>query len=287
MSVSRRRFLGSAVGSVALPAAMAGAVAAPAAKGRRGQRLAFNSLQAATHRHFRCTRCSRIRSSGCRSDRASASQCLRQRGGRQRSGRDCDQRLDHRTMARARPREHGEAPGCGKGTCRASSCSRHQQRRVGLVERGSHRLLSVQRERSGNEDTSAPQAVRAPDDQPVGNHPIVRGLEPFKLPWDETFPNMWISPRATVLLESDDPSFNNPAVAWVGPHQKARVVCMQPGHTRHVCQDPTIATSSTGWFCGQEAGCHDTGTVATPISSLPGGWSRRSPRANRLTPRRR
>jgi type 1 glutamine amidotransferase len=74
--------------------------------------------------------------------------------------------------------------------------------------------------------------------KPVGNHPIVRGLEPFKLPWDETFPNMWISPRATVLFESDDPSFNNPAVGWVGPHQKARVVCFQPGHTRHVCQDP-------------------------------------------------
>ena len=73
---------------------------------------------------------------------------------------------------------------------------------------------------------------------PVGTHPIVRGLEPFKLPWDETFPNMWISPRSTVLLESDDPSFNNPAVGWVGPHQKARVACLQPGHTRHVCQDP-------------------------------------------------
>jgi hypothetical protein len=73
---------------------------------------------------------------------------------------------------------------------------------------------------------------------PVGNHPIVRGIQPFKLPWDETFPNMWISPRSTVLFNSDDPSFNNPALGWVGPHQKARVVCFQPGHTRHVCQDP-------------------------------------------------
>jgi hypothetical protein len=74
--------------------------------------------------------------------------------------------------------------------------------------------------------------------KPVGNHPIVRGIEPFRLPWDETFPNMWISPKSTVLFESDDPSFNNPAVGWVGPHQKARVVCFQPGHTRNVCQDP-------------------------------------------------
>ena len=73
---------------------------------------------------------------------------------------------------------------------------------------------------------------------PVGNHPIVRGIEPFNLPWDETFPNMWISPKSTVLFVSDDPSFNNPALGWVGPHPKARVVCFQPGHTRNVCQDP-------------------------------------------------
>ena len=74
---------------------------------------------------------------------------------------------------------------------------------------------------------------------PVGNHPIVSGIAPFTLPWDETFPNMWISPKATVLFVSDDPSFNNPALGWVGPHPRARVVCFQPGHTRHVCQDPT------------------------------------------------
>jgi hypothetical protein len=73
---------------------------------------------------------------------------------------------------------------------------------------------------------------------PVGNHPIVRGIEPFVLPWDETFPNMWISPKSTVLFVSDDPSFNNPALGWVGPHPKARVVCFQPGHTRDVSQDP-------------------------------------------------
>ena len=73
---------------------------------------------------------------------------------------------------------------------------------------------------------------------PVGNHPIVHGVEPFQLPWDETFPNMWISPKATVLFTSDDPSFNNPAQGWVGPHPKARVVCFQPGHTRFACQDP-------------------------------------------------
>ena len=28
---------------------------------------------------------------------------------------------------------------------------------------------------------------------------------------------MWISPKSTVLFVSDDPSFNNPALGWVGP----------------------------------------------------------------------
>jgi type 1 glutamine amidotransferase len=74
---------------------------------------------------------------------------------------------------------------------------------------------------------------------PVGSHPIVKGIEPFQLPWDETFPNMWISPKATVLFKSDDPSFNNPALGWVGPPlSKGRAVCFQPGHTRFACQDP-------------------------------------------------
>ena len=28
--------------------------------------------------------------------------------------------------------------------------------------------------------------------KPVGKHPIVQGIEPFQLPWAETFPNMWV-----------------------------------------------------------------------------------------------
>jgi type 1 glutamine amidotransferase len=74
---------------------------------------------------------------------------------------------------------------------------------------------------------------------PVGNHPIVRGMDPFELPWDETFPNMWVSPKATVLYTTDDPSANNPAQGWVGPPlPRGRVVCFQPGHTRFAAQDP-------------------------------------------------
>lgn len=91
----------------------------------------------------------------------------------------------------------------------------------------------------------------------AGSHPIVRGIEPFQLPWDETFPNMWISPKATVLLTSDDPSFNNPAVAWVGPPlPRGRCVCIQPGHTAIVCQDPTyrqIVHNAILWASGRQS----------------------------------
>lgn len=75
--------------------------------------------------------------------------------------------------------------------------------------------------------------------RPVGDHPIVRGIEPFQLPWDETFPNMWLSPKITPLIESDDPDFVQPVVGWVGLHPKGRVVCFEPGHTRFATADPT------------------------------------------------
>lgn len=76
---------------------------------------------------------------------------------------------------------------------------------------------------------------------PVGNHPINRGIDPFQLPWDETFPNMWISPKATPVFRTDDPSFRDPTVGWVGPPlPKGRVVSFSPGHTRFVCQDPNF-----------------------------------------------
>lgn len=74
---------------------------------------------------------------------------------------------------------------------------------------------------------------------PVGTHPIVRGIDPFLLPWDEGFPNMWISPKVTPLFKTDDPSHRDPVIGWVGPAlPKGRICGFQPGHTDFVCQDP-------------------------------------------------
>lgn len=75
---------------------------------------------------------------------------------------------------------------------------------------------------------------------PVGDHPIVRSIQPFTLPQDELFYNMWFSPKIKVLLRSDDPDLANVngTIAWTGVHPKARVVCFQSGHTDFVNSDP-------------------------------------------------
>jgi type 1 glutamine amidotransferase len=74
--------------------------------------------------------------------------------------------------------------------------------------------------------------------QPVGDHPIVRGLPPFMLPRDEVFVDMWMSPKITPLLQSSDPNLSNKTIAWIGVHPKGRVTCLQPGHTGQVCAHP-------------------------------------------------
>lgn len=73
---------------------------------------------------------------------------------------------------------------------------------------------------------------------PVGNHPIVKDIKPFLLPRDEAFVDMWMSPGVTPLLQSNDTDLANKTIAWIGVHPKAKVVCMQPGHTAQVCADP-------------------------------------------------
>lgn len=72
---------------------------------------------------------------------------------------------------------------------------------------------------------------------PVGNHPITRGIEPFKLGWDEIFPNMGFEPGITPILNSDDPDRRLPTAAWLGVHPKAKVVSMEPGHSPYACAD--------------------------------------------------
>ena len=64
----------------------------------------------------------------------------------------------------------------------------------------------------------------------VMEHEVTRGIGNFQIV-DETYKNLWISPRVKVLLRSDDPTGDGP-VAWIGPHQSSRVVYIQLGHDR-------------------------------------------------------
>ena len=92
---------------------------------------------------------------------------------------------------------------------------------------------------------------------PVGDHPISRNIQPFLLPRDELFTDMWFSPKAVPLLRSDDKNLSdNGTIAWLGVHPKARVVCFQAGHTDWVNQDPTyrkIVHNMILWAAGRLA----------------------------------
>jgi type 1 glutamine amidotransferase len=87
---------------------------------------------------------------------------------------------------------------------------------------------------------------------PVSKHPILRGVPPMHL-WDETYKNMWISPKVEVLLKTDNPTSDGP-VAWVSPYDKARVVCIQLGHGRTAHQYPAyqlLVRNAILWSAGK------------------------------------
>jgi type 1 glutamine amidotransferase len=64
--------------------------------------------------------------------------------------------------------------------------------------------------------------------EPVAKHPVLTGITRMHI-WDETYKNLWISPKNLVLLKTDHPSSDGP-VAWISPYEKARVVVIQLGH---------------------------------------------------------
>jgi type 1 glutamine amidotransferase len=62
----------------------------------------------------------------------------------------------------------------------------------------------------------------------VKPHPVTEGISDFVIE-DETYKDMWISPKVQVLLRTTHPLSDGP-VAWIGPNEKARVVTIQLGH---------------------------------------------------------
>jgi uncharacterized protein len=70
----------------------------------------------------------------------------------------------------------------------------------------------------------------------ASGHPVIRGVAPLVLE-DEAYRGMWLSPKATVLMETDCPD-NDRAVVYVGPYEKARVVYIQMGHNESTLRHP-------------------------------------------------
>ncbi|NVM16153.1 MAG: ThuA domain-containing protein [Candidatus Lokiarchaeota archaeon] len=65
---------------------------------------------------------------------------------------------------------------------------------------------------------------------PVGKHPITSSLEGLPLHiYDETYKNMWLSPKIEVILQSNLFSSDKPLI-WISPYDKSRVVVIIPGH---------------------------------------------------------
>ncbi len=87
---------------------------------------------------------------------------------------------------------------------------------------------------------------------PVGNHPITRGIRPFRI-LDETYKDVWISPRVTPLLKSDHPT-SNETVGWISPYDKSRVVYIQLGHDRNTNLNPNyqrLVRNAIQWSAGK------------------------------------
>jgi type 1 glutamine amidotransferase len=83
-------------------------------------------------------------------------------------------------------------------------------------------------------------------------HPITAGIAPFQIT-DETYKRMWISPKVTPLLTTDNPS-SDPTIAWVSPYEKSKVVYVQLGHGHGSFDHPSfreIVHNAILWTAGR------------------------------------
>ena len=71
----------------------------------------------------------------------------------------------------------------------------------------------------------------------AARHPVTAGLTDFRI-LDETYKGMWISPKVTALLTTDEATSDGP-VAWASSYPTARVVTIQLGHGREAHLHPS------------------------------------------------
>ena len=86
----------------------------------------------------------------------------------------------------------------------------------------------------------------------AGDHQITRGIAPFHVS-DETYKGLFISPKITALLTTDNPT-SDATVAWVGPCTTSRVVFIQLGHDHSPFRHPSyraLVHNSILWTAGK------------------------------------
>jgi type 1 glutamine amidotransferase len=87
---------------------------------------------------------------------------------------------------------------------------------------------------------------------PAAAHPVLDGIASFRIQ-DETYKNMYISPKIRPLLTTDNPT-SDVYLAWIGPCATARVVVIQLGHGRSAFRHPsyrTLVHNAVRWAAGK------------------------------------
>ena len=112
---------------------------------------------------------------------------------------------------------------------------------------GSYRL-----QKEGDNPSSSYKGDQQINVAPEGKHPITAALEPFQA-LDETYKNMWLSPRVRPLLITDNPNSDR-LLAWIGPCATSRVVAIQLGHGPAIFSNPeyrTMVHNAILWSAGR------------------------------------
>jgi type 1 glutamine amidotransferase len=95
-------------------------------------------------------------------------------------------------------------------------------------------------QREGGAPSSSVKDNQSMSVSPAGPHPVLRGIGPFPIV-DETYKNMYFSPRIKPLLTTDHPT-SDASLAWVGPCTTSRVVAIQLGHGHTAFGNPSYRT---------------------------------------------
>lgn len=108
---------------------------------------------------------------------------------------------------------------------------------------GSYRLQNPSSSYKGDQQINVAQE---------GKHPITAALKPFQV-LDETYKNMWLSPRVQPLLTTDNPNSDR-LLAWIGPCATSRVVAIQLGHGPTIFSSPkykALVHNAILWSAGR------------------------------------